>query len=286
MNKNIDNFALIIGAMKSGTTSLFYYLAEHPEVAPIEGIEGKEPHFFSYTKNFNRGIDWYRAKWNCKPEHKVALEGSTTYAMYPKYGDVASRIASVENANFKFIYVIRNPFRRIESHMVHLLAGGHQKKPELIEEHISYTEYAKQINQFVDRFGRQQVHILFLEDLQEHPQRELEKICNFLEIDSNYQFQRVSMIRNSKQTLNLNPIVRNIYRLPLVKYFARLISPEIRQRFYAILARKQSYTVNLSKQEQEMILKRLNSDLKQLKTVYDLDVYQKWNLDNICQSSN
>ncbi len=41
----INNFALIIGAMKCGTTSLFSYLAQHPE---ISACQPKEPDFFSY----------------------------------------------------------------------------------------------------------------------------------------------------------------------------------------------------------------------------------------------
>ena len=50
------NFALIIGAMKSGTTSLFYYLTEHPEIAEAKD---KEPHFFADDDKFAKGMDNY-----------------------------------------------------------------------------------------------------------------------------------------------------------------------------------------------------------------------------------
>ena len=273
-----NNFAVIIGAMKSGTSSLFYYLAEHPEIAPIDGIEGKEPHFFSYESNYQKGMDWYRAKWNWQPQHKIALEGSTTYAMYPKYGDVASRIAKIKDAEFRFIYVVRNPFKRIESHMVHLLAGGHQKKPEITEEHLSYTEYAKQLNQYVKVFGRDRLHILFLEDLQADSQHELRRICEFLEVDSNYQFQRINTIQNSSQTLNLNPTIRNIYRIPAIKYVARTVQPELRQKFYSLFSRKQSYSVSLSQEARQAILKRLKPDLIELETKYGMNISQKWGI--------
>ena len=275
---NIDNFAIIIGAMKSGTTSLFYYLAEHPEIAPIEGIEGKEPHFFSYENNFNRGMEWYRNKWNFQPEHKIALEGSTTYAMYPKYGNVAGRIASVKNANFKFIYVVRNPFKRIESHIVHLLAGGHLKQPEITEEHLSYTEYAKQLNQFTEVFGRNSIHVLCLEDLQSNPQFELIRICNFLEIDDSFQFQRINTVRNSKQTLNINPTLRKLYQIPAIKYLSKIFSPEFRQNFYGVFSRNQSYSVSLSESDRQLILDRLQPDLIELREKYQLDIADKWGI--------
>ena len=44
----IANFALIIGAMRCGTTSLFSYLSQHPEVAPSTP---KEPDFFANDGN-------------------------------------------------------------------------------------------------------------------------------------------------------------------------------------------------------------------------------------------
>lgn len=276
----LDNFAIIIGAMKCGTTSLFYYLAEHPEIAPVDGIEGKEPHFFSYEKNFKKGMNWYCKKWNFQPGHKIALEGSTTYTMYPKYGNVAGRIASVKDASasFKFIYIIRNPFKRIESHIVHLLAGGHIKQPEITEEHLSYTEYAKQLNQYMEIFGRESIHILFLEDLQANPQFELSRICKFLKIDADFKFQRINTIRNSKQTLNINPTLRKIYKIPAIKYFSKMISPEFRQNFYGIFSRNQSYSVSLSEGDRQLILNRLQPDLVELQEKYQLNITEKWGI--------
>ena len=49
---------LLIGAMKSGTSSLHYYLTQHPQViAPLR----KEVHYFDL--NFERGESWYRANF-------------------------------------------------------------------------------------------------------------------------------------------------------------------------------------------------------------------------------
>ena len=49
---------LIVGAMKSGTTSLFSYLVQHPGIVPPRV---KEVHFFDIPRNFRRGEAWYRA---------------------------------------------------------------------------------------------------------------------------------------------------------------------------------------------------------------------------------
>ncbi|NER51570.1 MAG: hypothetical protein F6J92_33995, partial [Symploca sp. SIO1A3] len=129
-----NNFAVIIGAMKCGTTSLFYYLSEHPQ---ITAAKDKEPHFFSYDSNFAKGMSCYQALWDWQPEHLIALEASSTYTMHPKYLDVPERIAQVKDAEFRFIYVMRHPFARIESHIRHLLSGGHQTTAEINEEHLA-----------------------------------------------------------------------------------------------------------------------------------------------------
>ena len=111
--------AIIIGAMKSGTTSLFYYLSEHPEIC---ASKEKELHFFSDDDRFSKGLDWYRSMWSLGPEHKVALEASPTYTMQPYRPDVAARIAALEELDCKFIYIARHPVSRFESHVRHEVA--------------------------------------------------------------------------------------------------------------------------------------------------------------------
>lgn len=270
-----NNFALIVGAMKCGTTSLFYYLAEHPQVC---AANNKEPHFFSYESNFEQGIDKYRLLWDCKPEHRIALEASTTYTMHPKYLDVPERIARVKDADFRFIYIMRHPFPRIESHIRHLLSGGHQKTAEVIEEHLAFSEYARQLDRYVQLFGRDRIHLLLLEDLQKNPQTELSQICKFLDIDPNYQFRNLDLVMNSQSTLKLHPTIRQLYNIPAIKSIGKIVPPQIRQKFYHPLNSGKLQDIQLSDRDQKMILKRLQPDLAKLQTVYGLDVCQKWGL--------
>ena len=111
MSTNIDNFALIIGAMKAGTTSLFKYLSQHPEIC---ACQEKEPNFFASDINWSKGLDWYQNLWKWNQDlHKIALEASTFYTRLPE-ANAAERIAQIK-AKFKFIYILRNPVERIES---------------------------------------------------------------------------------------------------------------------------------------------------------------------------
>ena len=74
----MKRLALIVGAMRSGTTSLFHYLAAHPQVA---ASADKEPDYFSSDKVFARGPGWYEELFSFDPaRHTIRLEASTNYS--------------------------------------------------------------------------------------------------------------------------------------------------------------------------------------------------------------
>lgn len=275
MNQVMKEIVLIIGAMKCGTTSLYYYLSEHPEIA--EARE-KEPHFFSSDDQFSKGLNWYYSLWGNSEASKLSLEASTTYTMQPKYPDVVERLAAVKDCSFRFIYMMRNPFIRIESHMRHLLASGLQKQPGIIEEHLAFSEYAKQLDPYIKTFGRDRIHLLLLEDLENRPKEELRKICDFLRIDPSFRFQRINLVMNSQQTLNLHPWVRKIYNIPFAKSIGKNIPPSIRQSLYKPFSRPKSLDIKLTDSDYNRVLTRLAPDLKRLIEEYEIDVNQKWNI--------
>lgn len=103
----------IIGAMKSGTTSMYEYIAEHPQFLPA--IQ-KEIDFFSIR--YHLGIDWYQAHFasNPAPKQYFTGEASTSYIDYPQ---VAQRIYQ-HYPEAKIIAVLRNPIDRAFSHYNHV----------------------------------------------------------------------------------------------------------------------------------------------------------------------
>lgn len=103
----------IIGAMKSGTTSMYEYIAQHPQFLPV--IQ-KEIDFFSIR--YHHGIDWYQAHFASNPASKEYFtgEGSTSYIDYPQ---VPQRIHQ-HYPNAKMIAVLRNPIDRAFSHYNHV----------------------------------------------------------------------------------------------------------------------------------------------------------------------
>jgi hypothetical protein len=112
--------ALIIGAQKGGTTSLFNYLLEHPGVLPSLR---KEVHYFDF--NYSRGLRWYRGHFpyaHRLGRGSLTLEGSPYYLVHPLVPQRVARLLP----DVKLIAVLRNPVDRALSHYQHEVRGGRE----------------------------------------------------------------------------------------------------------------------------------------------------------------
>ncbi len=133
---------IIIGAQKSGTTSLYNFLAQHPLVIPATT---KEIHFFdNVNNNFARGRNWYRSHFPSslykiykKATHKqgfITGEASPYYIFHPL---VPRRISEMV-PRVKLIVLLRNPLDRAYSHYQHNVRMG--REPLSFEEAIDSEE--------------------------------------------------------------------------------------------------------------------------------------------------
>lgn len=284
----IKNFALIIGSVKCGTTSLFNYLAEHPQIA---ACSTKEPDFFSHRRPFSQGYDYYRSLWNWNPNiHKIALEASPNYTRVTnsnllKTVENIADFATSTDANFKFIYIMRNPIERIESHYTHLEAWRCEPniKPfsEGIDaEIIDVSRYAMQIDQYYKKFSADSILLLNFEDLKTDPLKVVKKVCQFLEVDPEHEFQGLHTIhnKNSERTIIALPRWNSIRKTKLVKSIVRLVPSEARQLFRKIFGRKNEFYVRLSPEQREFVLRELQQDLIKLDREYEVDV-SRWGIE-------
>ncbi|MEL6417066.1 MAG: sulfotransferase [Pseudomonadota bacterium] len=168
---------LIIGAMKSGTTTLQAQLAAQPGLFMTNP---KEPNFFSDDPIYARGLDWYGALYADAASGDLKGEASTHYTKLPTYPATATRLAEAVEAP-RLIYMIRNPVARAVSHYIHEWTQGlmsadsdaaFAQHPEL----EAYSRYGMQIAPYIDRFGAEAVHLTSLEQIQTDPEGELQKI--------------------------------------------------------------------------------------------------------------
>src|SRR3954463_14010007 len=98
--------------MKSGTSSFYRYLSQHPQICQAKV---KEPEFFSEHQAHKHLCDKYSDLWEFDPDrHRIALEASTGYTKFPSEPNVPRNIFEY-GLRPKMIYCVRNPFERIIS---------------------------------------------------------------------------------------------------------------------------------------------------------------------------
>ena len=158
---------LLIGAMKCGTTSLYHYLRDHPQIF-MPSI--KAPEFFAEEGNWGRGIGWYRRQFEGAAPGVVAIgEASNVYTKYPRYRGVPARIAD-HIPDARLVYVVRDPIDRIRSHYQTRLTEGTERAPigRAVREnpiYLDYSRYAMQLDRYLDHFPREQLLVITAEDL-------------------------------------------------------------------------------------------------------------------------
>lgn len=199
---------IIIGGMKCGTSSLYNYLSVHPE---IQMSDPKELSFFILEKNYAKGLDWYRSFF--KGEARAHGEASTDYTKYPTYAGVPERMYSLL-PDVKLIYLVRNPIERIASQYVHFIC-----EPESIytekrgistiisnldrNPYIYVSKYFMQINRYLEFFPRKNILVVLAEDLLDNRAAALQRIFEFLNIDTSFSHPSYSVIHNtSSQRIN------------------------------------------------------------------------------------
>ena len=177
---------IIIGAQKCGTSGLHYHLGLHPEVSMSKP---KELNFFIEERNWPRGEEWYRRHFD--PQAKVRGEASPNYTAFPQHVGVPERMASVV-PDAKLIYVVRDPLQRIAAHWVHNYAKRREKgtlAETLSHPNTSYlqrSQYAMQLQQFLNHFPRESIMILDQEDFRKDRGETLRRVFEFAGADPGF----------------------------------------------------------------------------------------------------
>ncbi len=176
---------LVIGAQKSGTTSLYRYLRDHPEV---QLSRWKEPGFFVEEQTWDRGLDWYRSLFEGGEDAIAVGEASTSYTMFPFFAGVPERIATTL-PDVRLVYLLRDPVDRMRSSYVHSLSSGIEHRPirqALLESAVyaSISRYALQLEQYLDHVDPARILVVTTAALEQQPAETLDRIFSFIGVRS------------------------------------------------------------------------------------------------------
>jgi len=266
----------IVGAGKSGTTSLYEYLKEHPDVymSPI-----KEPHFLAdkrkLMEHFDINIkdiitnekDYLKLFQGAKNE-KILGEASTSYLYYTD-----PKIIKEKFPNSKIIIMLRNPIERAWSHYLMGIRGGFINPYK-----ISFREainkfpiiirlgfYSKNVYRYLKVFGSD-LHIILFDDFRENTLEVIEKVYQFLDIN-NY--------IPKLEIYNKGVLPRNKFSFYLIKIYRKV-------KFYKFVPKNLKTKVKpflfidkkkeISDKDKKFLLKLYKEDILELSKILGRDL--------------
>ncbi|WP_289281978.1 MULTISPECIES: sulfotransferase family protein [unclassified Methylophaga] len=214
---------IIIGAMKSATSTLHEQLALQPGIFMSTP---KEPNFFSDDDVYQLGLNWYQGLFESANRNDICGESSTHYTKLPDYPHTLDRMSSYL-PEIKLVYVIRHPVERLVSHYIHqwsqnVIRDDINTAIDLFPELINYSLYSMQIIPYIEQYGRENILLVFSEAFRKEPELELARVARFIGYDKpvtwhetlpeqNVSNQRVRRFKGYNLIVN-NPILASLRR--------------------------------------------------------------------------
>lgn len=186
----------IIGAMKSGTSSLHAHLGRHPQVfmsRPKEPCGFIDPQQLQtawpemYQRGYCSSESAYLELFAAAEGRPVIGESSTDYSKLPAFTGVAEKIARF-NPQARFIYIMRDPVRRTLSHYWHMVEHRGERRGllEALRQDPAYRQvshYAMQLTPYLEQFGQERVYTLSFEEYLADPDSVAGRIYSWLGLD-------------------------------------------------------------------------------------------------------
>jgi Sulfotransferase domain len=233
----MPNF-LIIGAMKSGTTALYYYLEQHPDIymSPV-----KEPNFFSsqeqeHAADTVTNIGAYEHLFSGGSGKKAIGEASHSYLYEP--GAAAEIRRYIPEA--KLIAILRNPVARAYSHFLHMVRSGTEPlddfaqalreeevgihKERTFQDYIGRGLYYDQLKRYFGMFPREHVRVYLYEDLSDAPISTVQDAFRLLGVNDSF-VPDVSLRRNVSGNPKYKTLDTLLRRQSRIKHAAKVYLP-------------------------------------------------------------
>jgi len=180
----------ICGAPRAGTTSLYRYLRQHPDVCM-----SKRKETGVFLENYDKGLDWLASNYLTHYDGEAIVGESTTGHM--QHPPSAQRMAeAVPQAHL--VFLLRDPVERIYSHYRFYRQNGRLSPEDSFSQLIREADsewrqvqidnglYHKHLTRFTRFFDRSQMAIFLFRDLKKEPQSVAQKLYRFLGVAPNF----------------------------------------------------------------------------------------------------
>ncbi len=290
----MPNF-LIIGAAKSGTTALYHYLKQHPQIymSPT-----KETEFFAFegeTLDFQGPGDRGRASITNFEAYQAQFQAVTTETAI---GEAATVCLYSEKAadrifyylpNAKLIAILRDPIERAYSQFLMFVrderepildfAKALQEEENRIRDYwawgwryVQLGFYSVQLQRYYERFDRNQIKVYLYEDLSNSPIQVIQDIFTFLGVDATF-------VPNMSTKPNISGMPKNqvwhsFLRKPHVikETFKPLVPVQLRKKITMTLRNQNLVKPQLSPQIRQQLLPVFREDILRLQELIGRDL--------------
>jgi hypothetical protein len=293
----MPNF-IIVGAAKAGTTSLYHYLKQHPQVFMSEVketnffvFEGQKldfqgPRDMEFVREFSiTSFDNYQKLFQ-KADGALAVgEVSPQYLYDPT---AAANIYS-EIPDVRLIAILRNPIDRAYSSFLMMRRDGREplrsfsraiqheqnrkeQNWEYIWRYIEVGFYSNQLSRYYDLFKKDQILILFYEEFELDPVMFTKKIFKFIGVDDG--FSPIANERYNVSILEKSSFAGRVLRSQgLGKRLARTLFPEeLLESGYDALLGWNYWRPRLSKRVRKRLIDVYANDIRSLQEMLEVDL--------------
>jgi len=288
---------LIIGAAKCGTTTVYNYLKEHPQVAMCQA---KEPRYFAFQDAPPDPSDPIMAESICDPETyrdaftvnaltRATGEASPIYLAHPD----AYRAIHAHNPQMKLIAVLRDPSERAFSHFLMSQRQGFEPENDFIKAignpvvrfgnwrrerpYIPYSKYGRDLEKFLSVFPQSQLLVLFSQELKRDPDGTLRKLTDFLEVEPlEPGAPRRDNVGYAVRQPGLERLIRQANQLGI----SRLMPASLKSTLRGILRKSNKTERRMTPQERRAALDLLIPDIEETERLLgdDLTTWKTINL--------
>jgi hypothetical protein len=292
----------IVGASRSGTTSLWYYLRQHPDIfMPGDRVKwAKEPSFFCDLKPFwsikySKFRDYIKLFDRAKNEKAIG-EASVNYLVSP---ESPYRIRK-RFPDAKIIIILRNPVERAYSLYTFMCSKGgewispfekalaEEKKRHNNEDFMNHNPfyyygylyfhsglYSTQIERFQAEFPKEQLHFVLFKELKNNTIQTVQSVYRFLEVKSDF-IPRLGVHNRSRQPFSV--YAQYIILQFLGSYLVKAKVPERAARFATDLASSINLTLgkmldrDMKTETYENLLMLYKKDIMRTEVLTGLDL--------------
>jgi hypothetical protein len=294
----LPNF-LIVGAAKSGTSALYRYSRQHPEIymSPV-----KETHFFSYKDSppntqgpgdtINRAItdmETYLSLFEGADEAKAIGEASPSYI----YSERAPNLIKEFVPEARIIAILRQPADRAFSAFMHVTRDGREPIADFAEalkfeeERIAlnwgpiwhYTRigfYSEQIERYFELFDPEQIKIYLYDDFSARPIGVLQDMFRFLDVDDTFvpDIRIRANVSGAHRSQVLYWLIERLFSRPNpIRTVARkVIGEETRWRFTSSVRNRNIVRQSISPEMRRELTELFREDTLRLQDLLDRDL--------------